>query len=307
MSIALVTILVVAVIAVAFLAAPIGSWDTSQSMMDSTADVKTLNLSFHTNIGKVIVFTQKIGNANIGIFVQANGSRGLLADSNNPVSMAFENQTVGDTLTVDSYVRVEDPFTSDAHVQCMVYIDPALELNLTISSTTGQVSFSGVNSAIIRSLNLETTTGEAEANLENNVTVTGNLTVSAVTGTVNYRMNQNNVVGNCSLTLHSTTGAVTMDITQTKTLQGNLDVKADTSTGSINVGLTIDGGVAAKVTSHVSGLGDVEVEKNNFVGDNEGIQSGNYPAQSNIVIDNRVHGFGGVNVQASYLTTLIAS
>ena len=306
-SVALVVVLVVAIVAVAFLATPFGAWDTNQSLEDKTVGVKTLNLNFHTNIGKVIMFTQKIGNNNIGIYLQANGTRGLLSGDTGPVSVEFVNTTVGDVLTVDSTIRVADPFATGARVQCMIYVDPALELNLNVSSTTGEVSFSGVNFATIQSLHLQTTTGAVQANLESGIIIEGNMSISAVTGEVNYRMSQTKIVSNCTLTLHSITGSVNVDITQTKTLDGNLDVAADTSTGSINVGLTIDSGVSAQVTSQVSGIGDVSVDKNNFVGSDEDIHSVNFPAQNNINIDNHVHGVGSVNLQATYLTTLIYS
>ncbi len=296
-----------AVIAVAFLVAPFGSWSTSESLNDQSADIKALNLDFHTNVGVVSVFTQKIGNNNLLISVQANGTKGMLADSGNPLNVEFDNSTQGNVLTVTSQVKVQDAFTTGAQVRIIIYVDPDLALNLNISSTTGQVSFNGDNNAVIESLRVETTTGEAQANLNSGVTVKGDITVSAVTGAVNYRMSQTNITANSTLTLHSATGAVNMDITQTKTLQNDLTVKADTSTGSINVGLTIDGGVAAKIVSQTNSFGDISVDKNNFTGSDENLQSLNYPSQSNIEIDNRVHGFGGINIRANYLTSLVAS
>jgi hypothetical protein len=306
-SIALVAVLVVAVVAVVILAAPFATWSSNESLEDKTVGVKTLNFDFHTNVGKVVVFTQKMGNNNIGIYIQANGSRGIVADSSSPIAINFENNTVADTLTVNSNVTVADVFTTGAHVQCMIYIDPALAMNLNISSTTGQVSFSGIQSANIQSLWLETTTGEAQANFDSNMTLAGNVTVRAVTGEVNFRMSQINIKGNCSLALHSSTGAINADLTQTKAVDGNLNVETETSTGSINFALNIDGGIGGKITSQVSGFGGLDVQKNNFVGSDEDIQSVNYPAQSNIVVNNQIHGFGGVNIRANYLTTLISS
>jgi hypothetical protein len=306
-TIGLVVILLTAVFAVMLLSAPFATWDTNQSLEDKTLGVKTINLNFNTNMGRIDVFTQKISNNNIGIYVQANGSKGALTDQGSPLTIAFDNQTVGDILTVDSWVRVQDAFTSTAHVQISIYVDPALNLNLNTSSTTGQISFTGDNNAQIRSLSLKTTTGEVQANLNNNVTVSGNVSLSTTTGAVNYRMSQTNIVGNCTLDLHSTTGAVIMDITQTKAFMGNLDVNADTSTGGINVGLTIDGVIGAQITSQVSGLGNIQTDLTNFTGNKSPVQSHNYPASSNIEISNRVHGIGAVNVKATYLTTTIAS
>jgi hypothetical protein len=165
-TIGLVVILLVAVFAVALLSAPFATWDSNQSLEDKTAGVKTLNLNFHTNIGAIEVFTQKMSNNNIGVYVQANGGKGLLADSSGPVTMEFENQTVGDVLTVNSFFQVQDGFISNAHVKCSIYVDPSLNLYLNVSSTTGQISFIGDGSAKISSLSLVTTTGEVQANLD---------------------------------------------------------------------------------------------------------------------------------------------
>jgi hypothetical protein len=306
-TIVLVTILLVAVVAVALLTAPLGSWSLSESLEDKTEGVKTVNLNFHTNVGQIIIFTQKMGNNNICIYVQANGSRGLFGNRDNPVSITFDNQTVGDVLTVNSSVHVEDVATSRSRVQIMIYVDPDLTLDFNVSSTTGQVSFTGNQDAVIQNLNLHAVTGEVQANLETGVIVTGNVSLSTTTGAVNYRMSQTFVFGNCTVNLHSVTGEVNMDITQTKTLDGNLWVNSETTTGSINLGLTIDDGVGAKIASDTGGFGNVHTDLNNFNGENELVQSANYPSASNIEIDNKIHAFGSVYIQASYLTVTIAS
>jgi len=306
-SIGLVTILVVAAVAAALLTATIGSWDLNQSLEDKTPGVKTINLNFQTNIGRVDIFTQKIPGNNIGIYVQANGSRGLFANNTNPVSISFENQTVGDVLTVNSQIRVEEPAVSRASIQCTIYVDPALKLNLNVSSTTGQVSFTGEQDAKIQALTLHAVTGEVQANLNTGVTVNGNVSLSTTTGEVNYRMYQTYVVDNCTLNLRSVKGEVTIDITQTKTLQGNLSVTADTTTGAINVGLTVDGGVGAQIASDTTGFGNIHTDLKNFNGNQSLVQSANYPSACNIEIENTIHGFGSVYVTASYLTTVVSS
>jgi len=304
-AVALVAILVIAVVIAALFVAPFATWSTSSSFADSTEGIKTLNLNFDTDVGRVTVFTSKIGDNNIGIFIQGNGSRGI-SGGENPLSVTFTNQTAGNELFVDVKVAVEDALSGTANVVCQIYVDPALNLNLNVTSTTGQVSFSADKPTTIQSITLRATTGEVEAHLQSNVTVAGNLSLSTTTGAVNYRMAETNIVGNCSLNLQSTTGSVTMDITQTRTLQGNLEVEAETVTGSINVGLTIDGGVGAKITSDTNAFGDINTNLNNFTGSKSHLQSANYPAASNIEINNRVTGIGSIYINANYKTQTIA-
>lgn len=305
-AVALVAILVTVVVIAAVFVAPFSTWGTSSSFSDQTEGVKTLNLNFDTDVGRVTIFTSKIGDSNVGIFIQVNGSRGITGGEN-PLSVAFVNQTVGDVLTVDAKVAVEDALSGTANVVCQIFVDPALNLNLNVTSSTGQVSFSADKPTTIQSLTLRATTGEVEANLQSNVIIAGNLTLSTTTGEVNYRMAETNVNGNCSLNLHSTTGAVNMDITQTRTFQGNLAVDAETVTGSINLGLVIDSGVGAKITSETNVFGDINTNLNNFSGDKSPIQSNNYPAQSNIEITNRVSGIGSIYIDANYKTQVISS
>jgi len=302
-AIGLVVIIVSAVIIVAFLVAPFSTWDLGRTLEDYTPNVNTVNLNFQTNIGRVSINTLKIADNNIGIYVQANGSRGILGDSGEiPVNISFENQTVGNVLTVDSKVTVENRFSSRATVDIQIYLDPALNLNLNVTSLKGQVSFTADKPVTIQALSLHALTGEVQANLQEKVTLTGDIIIKTTTGAVNYRMSQTNIKSNSTLDLQSTTGTVTMDITQTKTLQGNLQVNADTVTGSINIGLRIDGGVSAKITSQTGALGSIHADVNNFSGNKSPLQSNNYPAATNIDINSNVSGIGDVNIQATYQT-----
>ncbi|MCW4000676.1 MAG: zinc ribbon domain-containing protein [Candidatus Bathyarchaeota archaeon] len=305
-AIALVIIVVAAVLVVAFMFAPFSSWSAQQTLQDNSAGVNRVNFNFNTDVGRVNVVTQKIADNNLLLHVSANGSKGLSGGNiENPVTVTFENKTVGDVLDVTCTVEVEDTLSMGSNVVCDIYVDPALTLNLNVSSATGQVSFAADKPTTVVNLNLHANTGEVQANLEKNVLVKGDLSLKTNTGAVHFRMNQNQVEGNCTLDLQSNTGSVYLDVAQTKTLQGNLLVNALTDTGSINVGLNIDGGVAAKITSQTGSLGEVNVDAENFSGDKSPIQSNNYPADSNIEISNRITGMGSVNINAAYLTTVI--
>ena len=305
-TVALVVILLTAVVIGAFMIAPINPWSYSDSQSNQNPDAKTLNLNFHTNVGQVNVMTLKIGDRNVLISVQGNGSYGMLGGSNTPVTFTFDNQTVGDTLTVDSAVNVDESATERSNVAVQIFVDPALKLNLNVTSSTGKVSFVADKPTTLGGLHLESATGEVEANLQGNVTINGDISIKSSTADVNFRLSHDAIVGNRTIDLGSSTGSVAYDLTQTKAFNGNLHINAATSTGSVNVGLTVDGAVAAKITSYTGTFGGVKTNQNNFQGNNTSLQTLNYPSTCNIEVNNTV-GTGDININADYLTTLIYS
>jgi hypothetical protein len=304
-AIALTVVLVAALIIAAFTIAPVNPWSASETLSDQTAGVDTLNLNFATNIGDVDVVPLQIGDRNILITVVANGSKSALDSSSGPLTLTFDNQTSGGTLNVNSQIRIEDAYTSGANVGITIYVDPALNLNLNVSSTTGDVTFSADRHVFIESLYMQTTTGDVSANL-GNATIKGDISlVSTALGNVNYRMIQNALEGNCTIKAKVTAGNVNLDVVETKPFNGDLQVDAEVVTGNINLGLTIDGAVAAQIASQAPALGNINTDINNFSGEETLLQSHNYPSASNIDVSNTVSGLGNINIQADYLTAII--
>ena len=96
------------------------------------------------------------------------------------------------------------------------------------------------------------------------------------------------------------------NLTQTRITQANIKVDIATTTGSINIGLKIDE-VGAIIKSQVGSFGDIFTETNNFSGEKNMLQSNNYPAETNIEIDNTVSGFGDINIHANYQSDTTAA
>ncbi len=301
-TIGLVVILLSAVVIVAFLSASITPWHFEQQRQDNSPNVNTINLNFETDIGQVNIIPLDSNN-NILIHVLANGSRGIFGSTDIPIEISFDNKTSGDTLTVTSKVAVENRLSFRSALTCTIYVKPTLNLNLNVTSQAGQVSFSVDKEAMIQSLNLHTNAGEVEANLQGNTKLSGNVSVTTNAGSVNFRMSEIQIDGNCTVNLNSNLGSVYADVTQTVTMQGNVKIDAATNAGSVNVGLEIDGGVGAQFVSHTN-LGDIDTELNNFSGNETLIESNNYPAPSNIEITTNTN-LGGINIQATYQTTTI--
>lgn len=303
-AIALISILVTAVIVSAVVFSPVYPVNFNQTNQDNHPNINTLNLNFQAGTAQVDVITQNITDKNILIITSAVGSRGIFG-SPDLINVTFTNETVNNELTVNSKVTETNGFsTRNLHVTCTIYVNPALKLNLNVTTQTGQVTLNAEKSTTFQSINLQATTGAVQANLQNG-TVTGNISLKTQTGNVYYRMSQADVQGNCTVNLQSNTGSVNMDITETKRLQGNLQINANTELGSVNVGLSIDGTVGAKIISQTN-LGNIHSDLQNFSGDQSPIQSDNYPSASNIEINNRTN-LGSININAVYQSSVTPS
>ena len=297
-AIVLIAILVAAVIVSAIVFAPFSPFSFNQTNQDSHSGINTLNLNFQVNTAQVTIVTQNINNQNILINTSANGSRSIFG-STNPIEVTFTNQTEGNTLTVNSKVTEgnEFPSTGNLHVTCVIYVNPALKLNINVTTQAGSISLTAEKSSTFQSINLNANAGEVQANLQN-ATIAGDVSLITQAGTVNFGLRQATLQGNQTVALHSNAGSVGMDITQTKTLKGNLQVNAVTEFGSVNVALQIDGDVGAKIISQTN-LGSIHLDVQHFSGNQSPIQSDNYPDASNIEINSRTN-FGSININAAY-------
>jgi predicted membrane protein len=295
--IGLIVILVTAVVVAVLLTAPMSTWDFSRSLEDETPNVETLNLNFETNIGEVNVTPLEVGDNNIGIYVTANGSRGMFGGNEIPVSVSFDNQTVGETLTVNSKVSFGNAMAMRVNVRIEIFVNPALNLNINVTTNAGSINLASDRAATFQSLNLQTHAGSVEASMHN-AAIAGNVSLATNAGSVYFGMSQSIVEGNNTVNVESNAGSITLDITQTKFMQGNMQVNAQTNLGSVDVGLEIDGDVGAKITSSTN-LGAINANTNNFSGNQSPIQSNNYPAASNIEIYCTTN-LGSVNIDADY-------
>jgi hypothetical protein len=172
-----------------------------------------------------------------------------------------------------------------------------LTVNLTVTSQSGEISLIAETPISFVSINLNAAAGAVHTSLQN-ATILGNMTFRTQAGTVDFHTNQIRLMENSTASLNSNAGSVNIDMTQTESLQGNLKVEALTDLGSVNVVLSIDNDVAAKITSQTA-LGSIHTDLQNFSGNKSPVQSDNYPASSNIEIDCRTN-LGSVNLNADY-------
>lgn len=272
--------------------------------VDYNPGIKKLNLNLTADVANVrIVFTD-IGDKLITFNVTASGKVGLFTSSK-PPDITFEDTVVDDVLVINSRIGSVSqvwPPQSWLKVDCSIYINPSLKADINTYTSVGEVILDTKAGVFLNSLNLKAVTGKVQANLVENVTVIGGISAETTTGGVEFSWNNVNIARNVLVELKTTTGAVSADIKQTHVLSGNVTLNAETTTGGVDITLSIQGGVGARIESRVT-TGGVDVSrKTGFSGANSSLRSGNYPDSSNFNVNLQTT-TGGIRIDAKYTQT----
>ncbi len=303
-AIIIIAVLISAVITIVLVFGSMQSYNFGQTNEAvNQPNVNILNLNFKADNAQINIVTQNNTSDAVTLYTSGSGSKGI--GGQNPIQVIFTNQTAGNTLTVNSQITTSGFFAGTPKVTCNIYVNPSMSLNLNVTTETGQVILTSNESATFQSLNLKTATGEVKAYLQNETVIAGDISLKTTTGAVTFSMNQANVDSNRTFILQTTTGTVDMQIAENQTLGGNVQVNASTVTGDVNLSMNINNGVGTRIESRTD-IGSITTNVNNFSGDKSPIQSNNYPAQSNFIINLKAN-IGSINVDATYQSASSAS
>jgi hypothetical protein len=304
----LVPILVTAVVFGALVFLPFYRVHFDQTNQVAKAGVDNLLLDFQADVAQVNVFFRNLPDKMVVLNVTADGYVGIFDDPNRTINVNFSHQTTNNSEVVTCTVsRVSAwPLSNNLDVICDVYIDPSANLRgLFVHSSVGQIVLNADTQTTIRTLNLDTTTGSIEASLAQGVVIVGSVSAKTTTGSVTFDWMQADTEASVSVNLRSTTGTVNLSVSRNSRLSGNVSIGAETTTGSVNLAMTIHDDVGAKIESHTS-VGGISVEQGGFSGNQSLLQSSNYPAGSNFLI-NLATTTGSVHINAYYDSSAVLS
>lgn len=304
----LIAILVTAAIITAIIFLPVTHVNLNETrQLDSEGSINNLVFNLQADVAQVNVFFENLPGKMLLLNVTTTGWTGLLGDPAKSVAVTFYNETINDTATATSRVSHATiwPPQFSLNVICDLYIDPSTTLNLTIHSDVGQIILNAEKQINLEELNLETETGSIDVNLSKDVTVDGSITLESTTGAVQFRIDDADVSSNVSVDLQSTTGFVDVDLAATQSFSGNVTVNAQTTTGAVNLFMVIEHDVGARIESDTD-VGSISVDVKRFSGNQSPLQSDNYPAASNFLVNLRTS-TGGININAAYGSSTILS
>jgi hypothetical protein len=271
------------------------------------ADVDHLLLEFQADVAHVNVFFKNLPANMVILNVTADGNVGILEDPNRPVNVTFSYHTASNSAIVTGSVSrtTRWPISYNLNVNCDVYIDPSANLTLHVHSSVGNIVMDANTSVTLQILDLETETGSVDVSLSKGVVVSDLITLHTTTGNVQFEMDEANVSRNVSVELQSTTGSVNMDLIENQKLPGNVTLNARTTTGSVNLSMVIDNDVGASIKSSTV-IGGINEDVEKFSGNETLLQSDNYPAGSNFLVNLRTT-TGGININAVYEASAVLS
>jgi hypothetical protein len=297
----LIAILVTAVAVSALVFLPFYSvhFNQTNQVADETG-VNRLIMDFHADVAQVNVFFRNLTDKMVLLNVTASGRTGMLSDPNRSVAVTFDHITANNTVIVTSKVSRVGAWSLlyNLNVVCNIYIDPSATLSVTVRSDIGQIVMNADTNSTFQALNLETTTGNVEASVAQGVVISGIISAKTTTGSVTFNWHQADTKGNVSVNLKSTTGPVNLYVSRNSRLSGNVSIYAGTTTGSVNVAMAIHNDVGARIESHTD-FGGINVDAQHFSGNQSSLQSSNYPAGSNFLVNLRTS-IGGIHISAIY-------
>jgi hypothetical protein len=303
----LIAVLLMAVVISALLFLPFYPVHFNQTDQVAKANVGNLLVDFQADVANVNIFFQKLPGNMVVLNVTADGNVGVLDDPNHAVNVTFNHETANNSAVVIAGVSraARWPISYSLNVNCNMYIDPSANLSLTFRLGVGNIVMDADTKMTLQNLDLETTTGSVDVSLSKGVTVAGFVSIKSTVGTVQFRMDNADVSGDVTVNLQSTTGLVNLDLAATQNLSGNVTVNARTTTGSVNLFMVIDNDVGARIESATS-VGRITVNVQRFLGNQTPLQSDNYPAGSNFLVDLRTT-TGGININADYGSSTVLS
>jgi hypothetical protein len=280
----------------------------SQISIARKTGVNTLNLNLDVDVGHVNIhfenLTSEPESPSIIINTTAVGRVSVFGsntalDRYMPVS---QNETAGNVLTVTVEQKADGVswlWRSSLNVTFDVIIDWSMDTSLNVTTSTGGILLDTQAGIKLSSTSLRATTGGAEANLAQDVIVTGDFSIETTTGGVKLSWNNPTVTNSVRVDAITTTGGVDVNFTQYDKLAGNITLRAEAVTGGINFTLDIKNNIGAKIESTVTTGGINVARQDGFSGTKTPLQSNNYPSAQKIdaILKTTT---GGIRIDAKY-------
>jgi len=264
-------------------------------VLDFTADVCHVKVSFEDLADKLVIL-DAWATARAGLFVSSDFLERFRPDS----TLAID----GNVLTATVRQDVDAVDLQSLNVTCRIRVDRSLNASVNILTRTGGIRLATMAGVILNSVSLEATTGGVSAGFVEDVVVSGDVSVMTTTGGVGLSWDNVIVTEDVLVSAITTTGGVDVSVRQDREQLWNVTVEAEATTGGVDFAIDIRGDVGAKIDSSVT-TGGIDV--GGQVGfslvysypERAGLISDNHPAKSNFDVGLKTT-TGGIKIDARY-------
>lgn len=301
LAIVLGSILILGVIASVFFLLPVQPVNfTRFEQVSSQSGVDAVNLNLTADVAAFNITFGDLNGSAMTMNVSATGEVGVFAPSE-PLSVTVDSSRAGHAILVDARIARNGtwwPLFGGLRVVCDVRIERSLSVTLNVKTSTGSVALVASQDVVFDSLDLEATTGKADATIGRGVVLNGGVVVQSTTGGSSLNWDNVKVRGNVSVSVRTTTGGVGVNVTQDSVMAGNVTLNAGTVTGGVDFSTIIHDSVGMEVNSSTT-IGGVSTNLTRFSGSQSQLQSDNCPAPSNFVVTLSTT-TGGIRIRADY-------
>jgi hypothetical protein len=254
--------------------------------------VQAVVVDLTVDVGNVNVAFEDLASDMVTLDLSMSGYGSIISPQLPTVS--FQHVTNSNILLVTSRVETSIFYRwlsmNFLQTDCNLIIDSSLNATINVKTSIGKITFETTQRGVVlNSLSLETATGAIEASFVEDTTVTRDISIRTVVGAIS--LSWQNVIAkrDVAVNLVSVTGATSVSVIQDERLQNKVDLEVEVTTGAINLGLTISGDVAGRITSSTT-TGSVDVQRSDdfsptTLSSASQIQSNNYPSTSQFDIN----------------------
>lgn len=295
------SILIVGVIASVFFLLPVQPVNfTRFEQVPSQSGVNAISLNLTADVAAFNITFGDLNGSAMTLNVSAIGGVGAFAPSE-PLNVSVDSLLAGHAILVDARIERNGtwwPLFGGLKVVCDVRIERSLSVTLNVKTSAGSVELVASQDVVFDSLDLEATTGKADATIGPGVVLNGAVVVQSTTGGSSLNWDNVKVRGNVSVGVRTTTGGVGVNVTQDGIMAGNVTLNAGTVTGGVDFSTTVHDSVGMEVNSSAT-VGGVSTNLTRFSGSHSEVQSDNYPAPSNFIVTLSTM-TGGIRIRADY-------
>jgi hypothetical protein len=289
----------IAIIITALFVMPIRQENVSESKNVAYQDgVDKIDLDFTAANAQVDIAFEDLPDDFITLDVSGTIGVGVFGSSAG-FNLIFEDDVQGNVLAVTSEIKT-NPGLQVVQLDCTIRIDTSLKADLNLITSSGGIVLNTQPGVVLDSANLQVTSGNVKADLDQGVNVTGDVSLRTTSGNVEFSWDNTNATSDIQVDLGTTSGNIRADVKQNTQLSGNIILKAITTNGNVNFDIDIQGDIGAWIESKVTS-GNINVNKESgFKGIDSLVLSDNHPAGSNFDVNLETTS-GNINLNAAYV------
>jgi hypothetical protein len=300
--IAIVVVVIIVLVAISLFLLPINTVQVNELKDNAlSAGVQALVINLTVDTGSLEVRFVNTSAVAASMSIVGERRSGLLS-SQDPVNITWSTSTIGDTLFIDSNVKLGTSlgWFSSSTIKCTLNISDQLRTSLSASTAVGGINITTANGVEISRIAAKASVGGIALTATNGTVLDGPVNLETSLGGLQVTWADVNATDNARMDLKASAGGIRMKMSQATPMAGNVNMTAAASLGGIELTMDLRGSTSARILSHAD-VGEVTApDPVGFNGTEAEMSSQNYRVPSNFEVQCEADA-GGINLQLKHV------